>query len=148
MQFNWFLISRFYLEKRSVKLQFNTRRYIFWNTKIFSWSLGSIDADSFADVGSCTDVRARERNLFCFFLFAGIFFSVASVRDHIRVGRTLLPESIANQPAGQPARLLSSIEPFAYIRHDCYDWRSSKIRGYISLLPAQCLRHRDKVSSE
>jgi len=36
-----------------------------------------------------------------------------------------------SQPADQPASCLSSIESFAYIRHDCYDWRSSKIRIYI-----------------
>ena len=36
-----------------------------------------------------------------------------------------------SQPADQPASCLSSIESLAYIRHDCYDWRSSKIRIYI-----------------
>lgn len=53
------------------------------------------------DVGPCADRRAESPLLLLARL--GIFLSVASIRDHIRIGRTLLPESAASpSSASQP----------------------------------------------
>lgn len=83
--------------------------------------------------------RSSKRAESLLLLLVCILLSVASVRDHIRVGRTLLPENAASQPT----RLLS--------RRSNHSTSGTKLAIFQNLcthiprLPAQCLRFRDKT---